>query len=90
MFYPNSKLFDSSPTNDPYNVKKCFTLIVDCLTTLLLMTPIMLRNALPNSGLFDNSPTNDPYNVKKCFTLIVDCLTTLLLMTPIMLRNALP
>ena len=35
MLYPNSGLFDNSPTNDPYNVKKCFTLMVNCLTALL-------------------------------------------------------
>ena len=64
MLYPNSKLFDSSPTNDFYNVKKCFTLMVDCLTALLLMTSIMLEMLYPNGGLFDSSPTNDFYNVR--------------------------
>ena len=39
MFYPNSKLFVNSPSNDSYDVKKYFTLIVNSLTTLLVMIP---------------------------------------------------
>ena len=47
MFDPNSKLLDNSSSNDFYGVKEGFTLIVNCLTTLLVLTPVMFRNALP-------------------------------------------